>query len=103
MAETRRETPGTEEEEVTDASVEPVRVSVQELIQKAIDAGMPLAWIRREMATMGVRWSYASRHQNKRERTRRQRRHCLCSTGCGQYADWKINDRCFDCRAADWK
>lgn len=75
---------------------------VTQAIQDAITAGHPLGEIRRQLANIGVRYTYSTRHQGTRETQRRRRAGNLCNTGCGQYANWATNPRCFDCRAKDW-
>lgn len=80
-----------------------VRKRVHELIQEAISGGQPLKLIREQLRTMGVRFSYSHTPPAAKERERRLRQHSLCSTGCGRYADWKINSLCFDCRSEQWR
>lgn len=88
---------------MSDSPVDQVQVSVQEMIQYAIDQGRPLAEIRRKMARLGVKWSYSTRTQGTRETLRRKRQSHLCVNGCGGRAVWSANPVCIDCRMKNWR
>lgn len=87
----------------TDESGVSVRERVHELIQDAISSGQPLKLIREHLRDMGVRFCYSRTPPGPREKARRLKQHSLCASGCGRYADWKLNELCFDCRAEAWR